>query len=452
MWSKMANFADRFIAKFIPESFPLSFVLLILVMILSLFLTDTTLPQIFNITGYGTASLLAFSMQIVLNMVLGYVFAQAPPIKKLLVKVAKSLKGNAKCIFWVAVISNIIHWINVTVGMLAAAVLANEVIRNNKEVRPGLVVAAAYAGMIPSAIGFSPAIISTVATQGNEFMELMGGQIVPRSLTSFNPAVLGLSAVLVFGMAIVFSLMAPKDYVNPLYVGTSADLDEQEGYDTAEQEYKKDAAKFVVAMENGSIWPVICGAVILAGGIAWFVVGKCGVTFDWINCMLLGGAIMAWGNMIKFGKCTAEACKTMWGVVACYPIYACIMKLMTDSGLGGVMSEWIVSISTADTLPVFTYLSAGLVNIFVPSAGGQWAVQAPFVAPAAISLGTDMWKAVIPVALGDCWTNMLQPFWAIPILGICRVKVKEMIPYTFAIAVFAGVVGCLWFGIVFPFF
>ena len=123
------------------------------------------------------ASLLAFSMQIVLNMVLGYVFAQAPPIKKLLVKVAKSLKGNAKCIFWVAVISNVIHWINVTVGMLAAAVLANEVIRNNKEVRPGLVVAAAYAGMIPSAIGFSPAIISTVATQGNEFMELMGGQI-----------------------------------------------------------------------------------------------------------------------------------------------------------------------------------------------------------------------------------------------------------------------------------
>ena len=77
--------------------------------------------------------------------------------------------------------------------------------------------------------------------------------------------------------------MAPKDYVNPLYVGTSADLDEQEGYDAAEQEYKKDAAKFVVAMENGSIWPVICGAVILAGGIAWFVVGKCGVTFDWIK-------------------------------------------------------------------------------------------------------------------------------------------------------------------------
>lgn len=452
MWSKMANFADRFISRFIPESFPLAFVLLLLTMGLSVFLTNTSIPMVFNITAYGTASLLSFSMQIVLNMVLGYVFAQAPPVKKVLTRIARSLKGDSKSIFWVAVISNIIHWINVTVGMLAAAVLANEVIKNNKKVRPGLVVAAAYAGMIPSAIGFSPAIISTVATEGNSFIALMGGSIIPRSLTSFNPAVLGLSVVLVFGMAIVFALMAPKDYVNPLYIGLSEESEEQEGYDESEQTYKKNASKLVVALETGKVWASICGILILIAGIVWLVIGKSGVTFDWINCMLLGAAILAWGNMVKFGKCTAEACKTMWGVVACYPIYACIMKLMTDTGLGGVMSEWIASISTRDTLPVFTYLSAGLVNIFIPSAGGQWAVQAPFVAPAALSLGTEMWKVVIPVALGDCWTNMLQPFWAIPILGICRVTVKEMIPYTFAIAVFAGIVGCLWFGIVFPFF
>ncbi len=449
MWSKMANFADRFIAKYIPEAFPLSFVLLVFVMILSLILTDAGIVNIFNVTGYGTASLLSFSMQIVLNMVLGYVFAQAPPVKRVLTNIAKSLKGTASCIFWLAIISNIIHWINVTVGMLAAAVLANEVIRNNKEVKPGLVVAAAYAGMIPSAIGFSPAIISQVASPGHTFEEAIG--IIPRSLTSMNPAVLGLSVVLVVGMAIVFALMAPKSYDNPLYVGESTVV-ENEGYDEDESEYKKDASGVVRFIESGSIWAYICGIIVILGGIAWFVVGKCGVTFDWINCMLFGLSIFFWGDFTKCGKCIANACKSMWGVVACYPIYATIMKLMTDTGLAGVMSTWIASVSTTDTLPAFAYISAGLVNIFVPSAGGQWVVQAPFMIPAAQQLGTAAWKIVIPVALGDCWTNMLQPFWAIPILGICRVKVKEMIPFTFAITVFTGIVGILWFALVFRFF
>ena len=94
------------------------------------------------------------------------------------------------------------------------------------------------------------------------------------------------------------------------------------------------------------------------------------------------------------------------------------MGIMTASGLAETISSALVSLATADTLPFWTFLSAGIVNFFVPSGGGQWAVQAPVVLPAAQALGTDVARTAMAVAWGDAWTNMIQPFWALPILGI----------------------------------
>jgi len=83
----------------------------------------------------------------------------------------------------------------------------------------------------------------------------------------------------------------------------------------------------------------------------------------------------------------------------------------------------------ADSLPFFSFISAGLVNMFVPSGGGQWAVQAPIVIPAAQELGADISRVAMAVAWGDAWTNLIQPFWALPVLAIAGLKAKDIMGF-----------------------
>ena len=95
--------------------------------------------------------------------------------------------------------------------------------------------------------------------------------------------------------------------------------------------------------------------------------------------------------------------------------------------------------SNETTLPIFTFFSAGLVNIFVPSGGGQWAVQGPIIIESALKLGVPLPKAIMALAYGDQITNMLQPFWALPLLGITKLKAKDILPYTLLLMI-VGVV------------
>ena len=105
------------------------------------------------------------------------------------------------------------------------------------------------------------------------------------------------------------------------------------------------------------------------------------------------------------------------------------MAIMVQSGLAASLSDWLVSFASATTLPFWTFLSAGIVNVFVPSGGGQWAVQSPVVIAAAQSLDADLARVAMAVAWGDAWTNLLQPFWALPVLAIAGLKAKDIMGF-----------------------
>ncbi|MFB0925203.1 MAG: TIGR00366 family protein, partial [Vicingaceae bacterium] len=109
-------------------------------------------------------------------------------------------------------------------------------------------------------------------------------------------------------------------------------------------------------------------------------------------------------------------------------------------GLVTDISAFFVEISNKTTYPIFTFLSAGLVNIFVPSGGGQWAIQGPIIVKAASDLGISLPKSIMALAYGDQLTNMLQPFWALPLLGITGLKAKDIIPYTLFIMIIGTVI------------
>ena len=136
------------------------------------------------------------------------------------------------------------------------------------------------------------------------------------------------------------------------------------------------------------------------------------------------------------------------GILLQFPFYAGIMGLMTAANpetglsLAKIISNFFVSVSTPTTFPMLTFLSAGIVNFFVPSGGGQWAVQGPIVMPAAAELGVEAGRAAMAIAWGDQWTNMIQPFWALPALGVAGLSAKDIMGYLVIVLLFTGVVAC----------
>ena len=141
---------------------------------------------------------------------------------------------------------------------------------------------------------------------------------------------------------------------------------------------------------------------------------------------------------IAYVRAVADGVRGCAGIILQFPFYAGIMGMMKFSGLVAVIAGWFVAISNATTYPVFTYISACLVNIFVPSGGGQWAVQGPVLVKAAETLHFSIPKTIMAMAYGDQWTNLFQPFWALPLLGICGVRARDIMGYCIAL-MFIGI-------------
>ncbi|HAY93045.1 TIGR00366 family protein, partial [Shewanella sp.] len=135
-----------------------------------------------------------------------------------------------------------------------------------------------------------------------------------------------------------------------------------------------------------------------------------------------------------------EAIKGGAGIVIQFPFYAGIMAVMVQSGLAQSISEGFVAIASAESLPFWSFISAGIVNIFVPSGGGQWAVQAPIMLPAAQALGADVARVAMAVAWGDAWTNLIQPFWALPVLAIAGLKARDIMGFCLMQLMITGVI------------
>ena len=159
-----------------------------------------------------------------------------------------------------------------------------------------------------------------------------------------------------------------------------------------------------------------------------------------VNTIFVILGIILHGTPQRFLAAVQDAIKTTGGIVFQFPFYAAIMGMMTDSGLASVISGWFVAISNETTFYLFTFYAAGLVNFFVPSGGGQWSVQAPIMLEAATSINADYAKTAMAIAWGDAWTNMIQPFWALPALAIAGLKARDIMGFCVLVLIFTGII------------
>ncbi|MGB7999522.1 MAG: TIGR00366 family protein, partial [Anaerobacillus sp.] len=193
-------------------------------------------------------------------------------------------------------------------------------------------------------------------------------------------------------------------------------------------------------LENSRIISLIISVIGLGYLTYYFVNAGFELNLNIVNFGFLFLGILLHGTPRHFLESVGNAVKGASGIIIQFPFYAGIMGMMVASGLAAQLSEGFVSISNEFTFPFFAFLSAGIVNFFVPSGGGQWAVQAPIMLDAAKELGVSVPKTAMAVAWGDAWTNMVQPFWALPALAIAGLKAKDIMGYCFIVLLVSGAV------------
>ena len=169
-----------------------------------------------------------------------------------------------------------------------------------------------------------------------------------------------------------------------------------------------------------------------------------------VNMIFLFLGILLHGDLRRYVDAISDAAGGAAGVLLQFPFYAGIMGMMVAANaegvsLAGVISEFFVNISNNVTFPMLSFLAAGVVNFFVPSGGGQWAVQGPIMMPAGAAMGIENGRTAMAIAWGDQWTNMIQPFWALPALGIAKLSARDIMGYLVIVTLFVGVVACLGF-------
>ena len=416
--------------RYLPDPYIFVAILTLIVFLLGLGLTDSGPLDMVVYWGDGFWGLLAFTMQMVIVLVAGYVLAISPVFKKLLSTLAGLAKSPGSAIILVSIVSLLACWINWGFGLVIGALFAKEIARKVTTVDYRLLIASAYSGFIIWHGGLGGSIPLSIATKDHPFAGIMG--VVPTSETIFSTYNLVIVVALIICIPILNRFMMPKPE-------DTVTVDPQLLVEEIEIEAITDNTP-ASRLENSYILSMLIGALGLAYLIQHFVTKGFDLNINVVNLIFFILGIIFHGTPKRFLAAIATAVKTAGGIIFQFPFYAGIMGMMVASGLAGVMSEWFVAISNEHTFPLFTFYAAGLVNFFVPSGGGQWAVQGPIMLEAAQTLGVSYSKTAMAIAWGDAWTNMIQPFWALPALAIAGLRAKDIMGYCVFVLLLSGVI------------
>ncbi len=447
MFKKIVNGCVRVMNRWLPDAFLFAIILTIVVFVGSM--VATGMGPIAVVDAWGNSSgfwgLLSFSMQMALVVVLGSACASAKPVKKLLHTIAGVCKNNMQAIVVTTMVSTICSWLNWGFGLIVGALLAKEVAKRVPTVDYPLLIASAYSGFVIWHAGLSGSIPLQVAS-GHKFGETVWQADMTDTL--FHPMNLIMVGVIFLVMPFVNYAMHPdKDHtvtVNPALL-----VDEEEKtYEIKTPADKMEHSKilWVITMLFGFGYIVnyFVGVVKSGGNVAN------ALNLNIVNMIFMFLGILLHGNLRRYVDAIADAASGAAGILLQFPFYAGIMGMMVAKNadgvsLAGVLSNFFVSVSNDVTFPMLSFLAAGIVNFFVPSGGGQWAVQGPIMMPAGAAMGIENGRTAMAIAWGDQWTNMIQPFWALPALAVAKLEAKDIMGYLVIVTIFVGVVACLGF-------
>ncbi len=438
--------------KVLPDAIVLAFILTIITFVMGLIFTDSGPLDMIVHWGNGFWGFLSFSMQMAMIIATGYIVAEAPPIKRALVKLCRIPKNGIQGVVFIAIASAILGWISWGLGLVAGAILARSVALNLRKVDFKLYVAVAYTGAITTGLfGISGSEFLLVNTPGY-FMEDMLG-LIPLTETVFEPSLL---IAQILSLIIIVPLVAALIHTNPKDTPEmdSAILDrflEQEKAVLSMKSNHKDKAEMTFAekVDNSPITTMIIGIAGIVYLVYWFATRGFDLTLDIMNFLLLFIGILCHGSPRNLLTACEEGVRSAYGVLLQFPFYAGIQGMMASSGLVAIIANAFATHSTAGSFPYLCYVCMAIINFFIPSSGGIFMVAGPALGQAALDLGLEANKFLISFTAGETISNIIQPFWAIPLLGIAGLKMKDIMGYCIVFfvlitAIFFGTWAIMW--------
>lgn len=387
--------------------------------------------------GLWNPGLMVFAMQAMLMLVLGHVLALTTPVSFIISKVMRFCETTANAAFVVTLLTVLMGLFNWGLGLIFGAIFARKVGENAAEkgihINYPIIGAAGYSGLMVWHGGLSGSAPIKIAEPGHFLEKQMG--IISQSETVFSSMNIVISIALIIVLPAAMYLLGIRSKSQNVELSKTILISEEKPKTLIGAE-RLDYSK-IIAYSFGLI---IISLAIFKAFIKPSEPNLGIITPNFINFVLLGLAIILHQTFARFLQGIDSAIAGAAGILIQFPLYFGIMGIMKSSGLVELFSEFFVTHSTEITFPIFTFFSAGLVNIFVPSGGGQWAVQGPIIVNAANELGISLSKSIMALAYGDQLTNMLQPFWALPLLGITGLKAKEILPYTLYLMVIGMII------------
>ena len=402
MFKKFTNGCVRVVNRWLPDAFLFAIILTLIVFVAAMCATGMGPVEV--IAKWGDAkggfwNLLAFSMQMALVLVFGSAMASARPCKKALRAVAALCHNDKQAILVTTFVSTICCWLNWGFGLVIGALLAKEVVRRVPTVDYPLLIASAYSGFVIWHAGLSGSIpLDLVA--GKDFGGVM--YQAPITETVFHPVNLIMCGVILVLMPFINYAMHPdKDHtitVNPALL-----VDEEErvyAMDTPAEKLEHSKILWAITVVFGFVYIVY-----------YFVQNGFTLGLNIVNMIFLFLGLLLHGDLRRYVDAIGDAAAGAAGILLQFPFYAGIMGMMVaanDQGvsLAGVISQFFVDISNNVTFPMLSFLA---------------------------------------IAWGDQWTNMIQPFWALPALGIAKLSARDIMGYLVVILLFTGAVACLGF-------
>ena len=391
----------------------------------------------------GMWKLLSFSMQMCLILVTGYALATTSLVRAMIHRLADIPTSTAAAAAIVGLVACICGLVNWGLGLIVGALLAREVgfsmQRRNKPCHYPLIAAAGYVGLLVWHGGLSGSAPLSMTTKlgaekvvPTQFLDQLESISLSSSIGS--PMNLLISGGLVLLIPTVLASLAPKNANDIRPIDTF-------GVDSGGRQEPIQQHEHLPDKLNHSPYIAWLLAVPLLIALCryMYVSGIDRLGLNEITMFMLGAGLLLHGAPVGYMQAVARGAKGCAGIIIQFPLYAGIMAIMVASGLMGSLTELMVGMGSKDTLPLLTMLSAGIVNLFVPSGGGQWAIQAPIALESGLQSGVSPGTMVMAVAYGDQLTNMLQPFWALPLLAITGVRARDIVGYTVIVMVAATV-------------
>jgi short-chain fatty acids transporter len=388
--------------------------------------------------GGGMWSLLELAMQFTIAMVAAHACVSSRPVFRLLDRLASlpNPQRPLQAILLIGSYSLITGYANWALSVVASALFVPFVAKRNPNADIRVLIAAAYLGLGTvwhgGLSGSAPLIL---ATPGNPLLAPATGdpvidRLVPVTETLFVPFNLTYLAVIsVVALATVLALH-PR--------GTPRTLtDEQIDRMMPTLPEPTVPVTPIEKIESSRGW-VVLAALLIGYPLGHSMITR-GFGATWTinayNGVFLLAAVLLQGRPSNLVRAFSNGARTASGVILQFPFYAGIFGVINNTDLGAWLGQFFVRIATTETYPLVVYFYSGFMNLFVPSAGSKWLIEAPYLLPAAKELGVSATTTVLAYAYGDSTTNLIQPFWAIPLLTVTGLRFGDVLGYTGIIAI-----------------